>query len=85
MWKDSDYDKPTPKTFLHDMIFNNYIVLVFILLGRTNDLAGFRFKKVYQQSKNSVGMLVVFLTVKGFCSLVLCIVAFLYSSDVTSK
>ena len=85
MWKDSDYNKPTPKTFLHDMIFNNYIVLIFILLGRTNDLSGFRFKKVYHQSKNSVGMLVGFLMVKGLCSLVLCLVAFNRSSDVTGK
>ena len=83
MWRDETFNRITPKSFVFDMIFNNYIVLVFILMGRTYDLVGFRFENVYARSKNSVGMLVGFLMVKGICSLILCGVAFRLASDFT--
>ena len=76
MWRDESANRPTPKTFIYDMIFNNYIVLIFILLGRVKDLDGFRFKNVYMRSKNSVGMMVGFLMIKGICCLFLCGFAF---------
>jgi hypothetical protein len=75
LWGAVAYDRyrgrdGTPSSFVHDMCYNSYLVIIMVLLGQSNVMQGFSWSNVYRVPKKKVGFLVIiFYVFKSICCL----------------